>query len=91
MAETKFLAPPIQEPISLNGRLNHVWANYFLTLSQNDRVIIGDILLNTIHRTSDGSDHGFIDQDVTTTASPSFAGLTVDNREVLRYIHLVAR
>lgn len=36
-----------------------------------------DIALNTTHRGSDGTDHGYIDQDVQTTASPSFTGLTV--------------
>lgn len=38
------------------------------------------------HRTSDGSDHTFIDQDVTTTASPTFANVVtsglVDGRDV---------
>ena len=34
--------------------------------------------LNTTHRTSDGTNHSYINQDVTTTASPDFAGLTVD-------------
>jgi len=29
-----------------------------------------DVGANTTHRTSDGSDHGFINQDVTTTAKP---------------------
>lgn len=33
--------------------------------------------LNTIHRTSDGSDHSFIDQDVTQTGTPSFLEITV--------------
>jgi len=30
--------------------------------------------LNTTHRTSDGSDHGFIDQSVISAASPTFVG-----------------
>ena len=34
--------------------------------------------LNTTHRTSDGSDHTFIDQDVTTSSSPEFDGLQLD-------------
>jgi len=29
---------------------------------------------NTIHRTSNGSDHGFIDQDVTSGSAPTFTG-----------------
>lgn len=32
------------------------------------------VALNTTHRTSDGTDHTFINQDVTTTSSPTFAG-----------------
>lgn len=32
-----------------------------------------DVADNTAHRTSDGSDHSFIDQSVTQTASPTFA------------------
>ena len=35
-----------------------------------------DVVLNNTHRTSNGTDHSYIDQDVTTTASPTFAGLT---------------
>jgi len=35
------------------------------------------IALNTTHRTSDGTDHTYIDQDVRTTASPTFAGLSI--------------
>jgi len=32
-----------------------------------------DVVLNTTHRTSDGSDHTFIDQDVTIGSSPQFS------------------
>ncbi|KKK68917.1 hypothetical protein LCGC14_2939240, partial [marine sediment metagenome] len=32
--------------------------------------------LNTTHKTSDGSDHTFIDQDVTSGSSPNFGNLT---------------
>jgi len=32
--------------------------------------------LNTTHRGSNGTDHGYIDQDVQTSASPTFAGFT---------------
>jgi len=35
--------------------------------------------LNTTHRSSDGSDHSFINQDVTTTGSPTFDDVIVDN------------
>jgi len=34
-----------------------------------------DTNLNNTHRTSDGSDHTFIDQDITTTASPAHVGM----------------
>ena len=37
--------------------------------------IATDVAANTTHRTSDGSDHTFIDQSVTTSASPSFVAL----------------
>ena len=33
-----------------------------------------DVAANTTHRISDGTDHTYIDQDVTTTAFPSFMG-----------------
>lgn len=35
-----------------------------------------DVALNTTHRTSNGSDHSFINQDVTTTGTPTFGGVT---------------
>ena len=35
------------------------------------------VALNTTHRTSDGSDHAFIDQDVTSGASPTFNGVNI--------------
>lgn len=40
-----------------------------------------DVAANTTHRTSNGTDHTFIDQDVTTTASPTFTGITNDGDE----------
>lgn len=43
-----------------------------LTTSQ-----LTDIGLNTTHRTSNGSDHTFLDQDVTTTSSPTFEGVDI--------------
>lgn len=36
-----------------------------------------DVVLNNTHRTSDGTDHTYVDQDVRTSASPTFAGLTI--------------
>ena len=48
--------------------------------------IESDTAANNTHRTSDGSDHTYIDQDVTTTATPTFAGVVtggnVDGRDV---------
>jgi hypothetical protein len=35
--------------------------------------------LNTTHRTSNGSDHGYIDQDVTSGASPTLDGENISN------------
>ena len=37
------------------------------------------IALNTVHKTSVGTDHGYIDQSVTITSSPTFAGATIGN------------
>lgn len=65
--------------------LNLKQLNDFINTVSNKNTNHGEIALNTIHRTSVGSDHGFIDQAVTEAASPEFAGLTVDNRDVLRY------
>jgi hypothetical protein len=42
-----------------------------------------DVASNTSHRTSDGSDHTFIDQDVTTTAAPTFGSLAITNNAVI--------
>ncbi len=35
---------------------------------------VADVVANTTHRSSDGSDHTFIDQDVKAAAYPTFAG-----------------
>lgn len=40
--------------------------------------IESDTILNNSHRTSNGTDHTYIDQDVTTTATPTFAGIITD-------------
>lgn len=39
------------------------------------RLISSDVTANTTHRTSDGSDHTFIDQDVTVIGQPTFGRL----------------
>lgn len=43
-------------------------------ISYTDATAVG---LNTTHRTSNGSDHSFIDQDVTSGASPTFNGVNI--------------
>jgi hypothetical protein len=55
-----------------------------MTTSQGDIIALESATaLNTTHRTSDGIDHTFIDQDVRTTADPSFNALTLtDNLTV---------
>lgn len=48
------------------------------TISEMKTIIIDNeavAALNTTHRTSDGTDHTFIDQDVKTTASPTFVAV----------------
>lgn len=54
-------------------------AHKFATQTQ-----LNDIASNTTHRTSDGSDHTFIDQSVTTTASPTFSRLMLTNGTIQR-------
>jgi hypothetical protein len=41
-----------------------------------------DIALNTTHRSSDGSDHGYINQNVTTTGTPTFGSVTLSGTAV---------
>lgn len=41
-----------------------------------------NVAANTVHRTSDGSDHTFINQDVTSTGSPTFDNLVADSINV---------
>ena len=36
-----------------------------------------EVAANTVHKTSDGSDHGFIDQSVVSGASPTFVGTNI--------------
>jgi len=51
------------------------------TLTVNDNFVVSTQLTaigsNTTHRTSDGTDHTYIDQDLRPTASPSFTGLNI--------------
>jgi len=52
---------------------NKTWLS--TSISDFDTAVAGndDVVLNTTHRTSDGSDHTFIDQDVTIGSSPQFS------------------
>jgi hypothetical protein len=52
------------------------------THSTGDGSDHADVASNTTHRSSDGSDHTFIDQDVTSTGTPSFNQVTVDNIDI---------
>jgi hypothetical protein len=38
-----------------------------------------DVSANTTHRTSTGADHSYINQDVTTSGTPSFGDVTITN------------
>lgn len=42
-----------------------------------------EIVANTIHNSSDGSDHSFIDQDVTSGSSPTFDGANITGIDTL--------
>jgi len=52
---------------------NKTWLS--TNISDFDTAVDGNasVILNTTHRTSDGSDHTFIDQDVTIGSSPQFS------------------
>ncbi len=43
----------------------------------SDGTAHANVVLNDTHRGSDGSDHSFIDQDVTSSASPTFDGANI--------------
>lgn len=75
-----------QETLHVNG--NALADAFIVQGGLNTQILLGDgtldstlfpaVNLNTIHRTSDGSDHGFIDQDVTITSSPTFDHVLID-------------
>lgn len=52
--------------------------NISITQSVDLDVVESDTALNNAHRVSDGSDHAFIDQDVTTTGTPSFNSIQLN-------------
>ena len=64
-----------------SGAPNYNIKHEFTDLISKSHTLLDDIGTNThaqldTHKTSDGSDHSFIDQDVTILSSPTFAGLT---------------
>lgn len=70
-----------QAPAFYLNRVNHTGVD-----STNDIVGFQDsvtantnVTSNTTHRSSDGSDHSFIDQNVTSTGSPTFLITTITN------------
>ena len=68
-----FGASPKANKIRLDDAGNIITAIQVEGALQENRTALD---LNTTHRGSDGSDHTFIDQDVTITASPTFAQIT---------------
>lgn len=62
-------------------RANHTGTQTASTISDFDTEVSNntDVAANTTHRTSDGSNHTFIDQSVTTTATPVFDGVDLNN------------
>jgi len=60
------------------ARANHTGTQAASTISDFDTEVSNntDVAANTTHRSSDGSDHTFINQSVTTSSSPTFSGLT---------------
>jgi hypothetical protein len=64
-------------------RTNHTGTQTASTISDFDTEVSNntDVAANTTHRSSDGTDHGYINQDVTSGSSPTFAtvyGTTFD-------------
>jgi len=60
----------------------------YISVTQNVNLdtVESDTVLNNTHRASTGTDHTYIDQSVTTTATPRFAGIVteglVDGRDI---------
>lgn len=76
------LAVSAIQPADLTSTSNDLTAAFIAndTVVSNALVAANDtqdtaIGLNTTHRSSDGSDHTFIDQDVTSTATPTFGAV----------------
>ena len=68
--------PPLQDPLIVNEQISRAWQQFLIDIPPA-------LNLNTTHRTSDGSDHTFIDQDVTNTSSPTFINITATTLDLL--------
>lgn len=60
------------------SRANHTGTQTASTISDFDTEVSNNTSVsdNTTHRTSNGTDHSYIDQDVTTTGTPTFGSVT---------------
>lgn len=86
-------APKNTQPIGKDGFFVKVWSVWFDNNRRNvnlasaheasDGTDHSDVVLNNAHRISSGIDHGFIDQDVTISSSPTFAGLTINGNTTI--------
>lgn len=74
---TRTISGDVLDSPKLGGELPEYYATESDLTDLEDRVTDneGAIALNTAHREGDGSDHAFIDQDVTQTAKPTFSGI----------------
>lgn len=63
------------------ARANHTGTQVAATISDFDTEVSNntDVAANTTHRSSDGSDHSYIDQDVTNGAAPVLSGANFTN------------
>jgi len=61
------------------ARANHTGTQTASTISDFDTEVSNntDVAANTVHRTSDGTDHTYIDQDYRITALPEWAGVAL--------------
>ncbi len=65
------------------GNLNVVSGNILVSGTVDGIDIAIDVAANTTHLSSDGSDHTFIDQDITTAGTPAFAGISFDDNQLV--------
>ena len=67
--------------VELLARANHTGTQTASSISDFDTEVLNNsgVALNTTHRTSDGSDHTFIDQSVISGSDPTFGDITADS------------